>query len=75
MTYVATAVGTVAIAAHQVAFTIWLFLSLMLDAIAIAGQAIVGRYLGAGDVDGHPGVDPPDGAVGLLVRCASSASC
>ena len=52
MTYVATVVGTVAIAAHQVAFTIWLFLSLMLDAIAIAGQAIVGRYLGAGDVAG-----------------------
>jgi putative MATE family efflux protein len=52
MTYVATTVGTVAIAAHQVAFTIWLFLSLMLDAVAIAGQAIVGRYLGAGDVEG-----------------------
>ena len=52
MTYVATAAGTVAIAAHQVAFTIWLFLSLMLDAVAIAGQAIVGRYLGAGDVEG-----------------------
>ncbi len=52
MTYVATAAGTVAIAAHQVAFTIWLFLSLMLDAVAIAGQAIVGRYLGAGDVLG-----------------------
>ncbi len=52
MTYVATATGTVAIAAHQVAFTIWLFLSLMLDAVAIAGQAIVGRYLGAADVPG-----------------------
>ncbi len=52
MTYVATAAGTVAIAAHQVAFTIWLFLSLMLDAVAIAGQAIVGRYLGAADVPG-----------------------
>jgi putative MATE family efflux protein len=51
-TYVAAAVGTVAVAAHQVAFTIWLFLSLALDAIAIAGQAIVGRYLGAGDVVG-----------------------
>jgi len=49
-TYVATAQGTVAIAAHQVAFTIWNLLSLALDAIAIAGQAIVGRYLGAGDV-------------------------
>ncbi len=52
MTYVATAAGTVAVAAHQVAFTIWLFLSLMLDAVAIAGQAIVGRYLGASDVPG-----------------------
>jgi putative MATE family efflux protein len=51
-TYVATAIGTVAIAAHQVAFTVWLFLSLMLDAVAIAGQAIVGRYLGAADVPG-----------------------
>jgi putative MATE family efflux protein len=51
-TYVAAASGTVAVAAHQVAFTIWLFLSLMLDAVAIAGQAIVGRYLGAADVAG-----------------------
>jgi Na+-driven multidrug efflux pump len=40
------------VAAHQVAFTIWLFLSLALDAVAIAGQAIVGRYLGAGDAAG-----------------------
>jgi putative MATE family efflux protein len=51
-TYVAASTGTVAVAAHQVAFTIWLFLSLALDAIAIAGQAIVGRYLGASDVAG-----------------------
>jgi putative MATE family efflux protein len=51
-TYVATAAGTVAIAAHQVAFTVWMFLALALDAVAIAGQAIVGRYLGASDVSG-----------------------
>jgi len=51
-TYVAASIGTVAVAAHQVAFTIWLFLSLALDAVAIAGQAIVGRYLGAGDAVG-----------------------
>jgi putative MATE family efflux protein len=49
MTYVAADAGTVAIAAHQVAFTIWMLLALALDAVAIAGQAIVGRYLGAGD--------------------------
>jgi len=52
MAYVATAQGTRSVAAHQVAFTIWTFLALALDAVAIAGQAIVGRYLGAGDVAG-----------------------
>ena len=52
MTYVATSAGTVSVAAHQVAFTIWMLLSLALDAVAIAGQAIVGRYLGAGDAGG-----------------------
>jgi putative MATE family efflux protein len=46
---VATRLGTVEVAAHQVAFEIWSFLALGLDAIAIAGQAMVGRALGAGD--------------------------
>ena len=30
----------------------WILLAYALDAIAIAGQAITGRYLGAGDVAG-----------------------
>jgi putative MATE family efflux protein len=51
-TYVAAASGTVAVAAHQVAFTVWTLLALALDAVAIAGQAIVGRALGAGDAAG-----------------------
>ena len=50
-TAVAARIGTVALAAHQIAFEIWSFLALALDAVAIAGQAIVGRYLGADDVD------------------------
>jgi putative MATE family efflux protein len=37
------------LAAHQLAFTIWGFLAFVLDAIAIAAQALTGRYLGAGD--------------------------
>lgn len=41
----------VPIATHQLAMTIWGFLAFTLDAIAIAAQAITGRYLGAGDVD------------------------
>lgn len=49
-TAVATRIGTTDVAAHQVAFEIWNLLALVLDALAIAGQAMVGRYLGAGSV-------------------------
>ena len=38
-------------AAHQIAFQLFVFLALVLDAIAIAGQVIVGRTLGAGDAE------------------------
>ena len=48
-TAVATRTGVVDLGAHQVAFELWSFLALVLDAIAIAGQAMVGRLLGAGD--------------------------
>jgi putative MATE family efflux protein len=51
-TAIAARQGNAAIAAHQVAFRIWTLLTFALDAIAIAGQAITGRYLGAGDVAG-----------------------
>jgi putative MATE family efflux protein len=44
--------GADSLAAHQIAFQVFLFLSLVLDAIAIAGQVLVGRMLGAGDVAG-----------------------
>lgn len=50
-TVVATDLGTAELAAHQVAFTTWTLLALILDAVAIAAQALVGRALGAGDVD------------------------
>jgi Na+-driven multidrug efflux pump len=51
-TYAAARLGTVPLAAHTVVFTLWLFLALALDALAIAGQALTGRFLGAGDVAG-----------------------
>jgi putative MATE family efflux protein len=44
---VATRFGDAAIGAHQVAFQLFIFLALVLDAIAIAGQIIVARELGA----------------------------
>jgi putative MATE family efflux protein len=51
-TAIAARQGNDAIAAHQIAFRLWNLIALALDAIAIAGQAITGRYLGAGDVAG-----------------------
>jgi putative MATE family efflux protein len=50
-TVVAAGLGTAELAAYQVAFTTWTLLALVLDAVAIAAQALVGRALGAGDVD------------------------
>ena len=41
--------GDETLGAHQVAFQLFIFLALVLDAIAIAGQVIVARMLGAGD--------------------------
>jgi putative MATE family efflux protein len=46
-TAVAARIGTDDVAAHEVAFAIWLALALGLDAIAIAGQAMTGHRLGA----------------------------
>ncbi|MCG6494629.1 MATE family efflux transporter [Kitasatospora sp. A2-31] len=51
-TAVAAGLGDDEIAAHQIAMTVFLFIAFALDAIAIAGQAIIGRCLGASDVPG-----------------------
>jgi putative MATE family efflux protein len=48
-TAVAAGFGTVALAAHHITLEIWNLCALALDAVAIAGQALIGRYLGAGD--------------------------
>ncbi|KUL27000.1 MATE family efflux transporter [Streptomyces regalis] len=51
-TAVAARLGDSDIAAHQIILSLWSLLAFALDAIAIAGQAIIGRYLGAGDAEG-----------------------
>jgi len=51
MTYGAAVLGVTAVATQQLALTLWTFLAFALDAIAIAAQAITGRFLGAGDLD------------------------
>ena len=52
MTLGAARLGRADLATMQLALTIWTFLAFALDAVAIAAQAITGRYLGAGDVAG-----------------------
>jgi putative MATE family efflux protein len=44
--------GDAQIGAHQIGSQLFFFLALVLDAVAIAGQVIVGRMLGAGNADG-----------------------
>jgi putative MATE family efflux protein len=45
-------IGPASLAAHQIAFQLFVFLALVLDALAIAGQVMVGSMLGAGDAAG-----------------------
>ncbi|MFJ3829505.1 MATE family efflux transporter [Streptomyces sp. NPDC090046] len=55
-TAVAARLGDAEVAAHQIVLALWSLLAFALDAIAIAGQAIIGRYLGAGDTEGAKAV-------------------
>ncbi|WP_017240418.1 MATE family efflux transporter [Streptomyces sp. SS] len=51
-TAVAARLGDAEVAAHQIILSLWSLMAFALDAIAIAGQAIIGRYLGADDAQG-----------------------
>lgn len=51
-TAVAARLGDTDIAGHQIILSLWSLTAFALDAIAIAGQAIIGRYLGADDARG-----------------------
>ncbi len=48
-TALAARIGDRDVAAHQIAYQVLLFLAFALDALAIAGQAMIGRFLGASD--------------------------
>jgi putative MATE family efflux protein len=49
-TAIASRISDDAVAAHQICMQVLLFLALSLDALAIAGQAMIGRFLGASSV-------------------------
>ena len=48
-TAVAARFGVAALGAHQIALQLWFFSALVLDAVAIAAQSLVGAALGGGD--------------------------
>ncbi|MYA85891.1 MAG: MATE family efflux transporter, partial [Acidimicrobiaceae bacterium] len=48
---IAARIGTDDLAAHQIVFEVWTVLALVLDAVAIAGQALIGLALGASQPD------------------------
>ena len=48
---VAARLGDVDLAAHEVIYQLMFFVALALDAVAIAGQAMIGRLLGANELD------------------------
>jgi MATE family multidrug resistance protein len=50
-TAVASRISNIAIGAHQVASQLWLFLALVVDALAIAGQSMIGPRISSGRSD------------------------
>jgi MATE family multidrug resistance protein len=69
-TAVATRVGVLEVAAHQVAAQLWMFLALIVDALAIAAQALVARYVGEGRPDAARAVSDRLLVLGLGVGVA-----
>jgi putative MATE family efflux protein len=63
---VAARYGAAALGAHQIAFQLWMFCALALDAVAIAAQSLVGATLGAGDTDGARGTAARVGRIGAV---------
>jgi MATE family multidrug resistance protein len=48
-TAAASRIGTVSVAAHQIVSQVWMLLAMTVDAIAIAGQAMVASEIGRGE--------------------------
>jgi len=77
---VAARFGAAAVAAHQVVLQLWSFLSLALDSLAIAAQALVGAALGGGRaahakaVAGRVTLFSTAAAVGLALVMAAGSS-
>ena len=68
--YAATSIGVTELATLQIALTIFSTVAFMLDALAIAGQAMIGHSLGASDVDRVAQISARLVQIGLLCGAA-----
>jgi putative MATE family efflux protein len=66
-------IGETSLAAHQIAMGLFVFLALVLDAIAIAAQVLVGRALGRGDAAAARAVGARAIGWALLIGCLFGA--
>jgi putative MATE family efflux protein len=64
---VAARFGAATVAAHQVVLQLWFFMALVLDAVAIAAQSLVGAALGGGDVSRARALARQVGGYGLVL--------
>jgi len=67
---VAARFGAATVAAHQVVLQLWFFMALVLDAVAIAAQSLVGAALGSGDVRRARALARQVGVYGLVLGSA-----
>lgn len=73
VTAAAARTGAVTTAAHQILWQVWVTVSLLLDGLAIAGQAMVGTALGRGDVADARATARTLGLWGLVGGAAAAA--
>ncbi|GAA1898733.1 MATE family efflux transporter [Asanoa iriomotensis] len=69
-TTVAARFGTATVAGHQIAMQLWFFTALVLDAVAIAAQSLIGATLGAGDAAGARALARKIGWIGVVCGVA-----
>jgi MATE family multidrug resistance protein len=72
-TVAASKISTQAVAAHQIAMQVWLFLSFVLDSFAIAAMAMIGTDLGSGDTRAARAVGNRLLALGFMAGLGLSA--
>jgi putative MATE family efflux protein len=70
---VAARFGASTLAAHQIVLQLWFLMALVLDAVAIAAQSLVGAALGAGDEPRARALARQVGGYGLVLGVAFGA--